>query len=270
MTMNKSITGRLSALSMAFATAATLGLASGAAEALPAGWTCTGNCGTLGANGVVTAPPNGTTYDYISTDNAPSYSALGLGSETTGTQLASNIFPAAAGETLEFYFNYITSDGSGFADYAFARLVNQANPGTPIYLVTARTVPAGSIIPGAGMPGISATLTPASVPIIPGGPAWSPLGGSSGGCFAAGCGYTGWVKSEYTILAAGNYQLEFGTVNWDDSAFDSGLALSGAALCKPGDPICDPIGGVPEPGTLALFGLAALGMGAVRRRRQTR
>ena len=28
--------------------------------------TCVGNCGTLGADGVVTAPPGGTTYSYVS------------------------------------------------------------------------------------------------------------------------------------------------------------------------------------------------------------
>lgn len=39
-----------------------------AADALPAGpTTCTGVCGTAGADGVVTAPPTGSTYTYVVT-----------------------------------------------------------------------------------------------------------------------------------------------------------------------------------------------------------
>src|SRR5665647_2006867 len=39
-----------------------------AAAPLPAGWTCTANCGTMGANGDVTASPQGGDYGYVSTD----------------------------------------------------------------------------------------------------------------------------------------------------------------------------------------------------------
>ncbi len=34
--------------------------------------TCTGACGALGADGVVTAPPTGPTYNYVTTDGGVS------------------------------------------------------------------------------------------------------------------------------------------------------------------------------------------------------
>jgi hypothetical protein len=122
-------------------------------------------------------------------------------------------------------------------------------------LFTARTEPSGDTSPGNGLPPNDATLTPATTPIIGGAPTWSPLGGSSGTCWAAGCGYTGWIQSDYTILAAGTYYLQFGVVNANDTAYDSGLAFYGAQVA--GVPIPT---GVPEPTTLALlaFGLAPL------------
>src|SRR5438874_798040 len=120
---------------------------SASADAIPSGWTCSGSCGSLGADGVVTLSPTGNSS-----------------------------------------YQYITTDGAGFADYAWAELYSSTN--NPVALLfTARTEQTGSIVPGTGLPSPTATLNPTSVPIIPGGPVWSPLGASSGQCFDVGCGY---------------------------------------------------------------------------------
>lgn len=229
---------------------------------IPSGWTGTGNFGTLGANGVVTLAPSSTTnYGYVSTSGGISGSVLtGIGG-TNGSILHSALFSANAGDALNFYFNYVTSDGSGFADYGWARLLDASSTEVAL-LFTARTAPTGSIVPGFSMPSPAATLTPTSVPIIGGGPAWSPLGGSSGQCFSGGCGYTGWILSQYSILAAGNYILEFGTANWSDTAFDSGLAFDGITVG--GKPIEG--GNVPEPSSLAILGLGLAGLAFSRRK----
>jgi VPDSG-CTERM motif len=241
------------------------------AYAIPINWVCIGTCGTLGADGVVTAPPGGTSYDFVSTNDGVSLGAqdLNLGNETNGSILTSVAFAANAGDPLAFYFNYVTSDGAGFADYAWAELIDAGTGAQEALLFTARTTPGGNTAPGFGMPANSATLVPASTPIIPGGPVWSALGADSGGCFnLMGCGYTGWIQSTYAIPDAGTYRLKFGTVNWTDSLFDSGLAFAGTTVA--GVDIQNPTptpNAVPDSGsTLMLLGSAFLGLGALRRR----
>ena len=91
---------------------------------IPSGWSCTGNCGTLGADGVVTTSPEGGAYGWVSSSGGVSGQGLGLGSETNGTVLHSNVFAASAGDDLQFYFNFVTSDGAGFADYGWAAIRN--------------------------------------------------------------------------------------------------------------------------------------------------
>ncbi len=219
--------------------------------------TCIGSCGTLGANGVVTAPPGGGDYDWVSTSGGTSGTHLGIGG-TNGSLFRTDTFAVNAGALLEFDFNYVTSDGAGFADYGWARLLDSSMTEVAV-LFTARTTPGGNTVPGFGLPPIAATISPVVVTITAGGPSWSPLGGYSGSCYSTGCGYTGWVASDYTIASAGSYVLEFGAANWLDTIYYSGLAYSGIAI--DGTPI-----GVPEPGTMILIGSGLIGLAYTRRR----
>lgn len=241
--------------------------AEGFGNGIPEGWQCQGNCGTLGADGVVTLAPGGASqYGYVSTENGVEGVALpGVGTadnNITGSRLLSNLFTADAGQALDFKFNYVTSDGADYTDYAWARLLD-ANGAQVALLFTARTSSEGSAVPGFGMPAAAATLTPAQVDIVAGGPAWSALGSGSGECYDAGCGYTGWVQSTYAIAAAGQYYLEFGVTNWNDSDYQSGLAFDGVTL----DGV--PLPAVPEPATYAMM-LGGLGLLAAWRRRAAR
>jgi|ERR1035441_3383630 hypothetical protein len=226
---------------------------------------CVGNCGILGANGVVTTAPTGNPYRWISTAGG----AVGAGviagvGGTDGSSYTSSVFTANSGDLLQFYFDYVTSDGAGFADYAWAELETAANAHVA-WLFTARTEPSGNISPGLGLPDNQATLIPPTSGIIGGGPVWAPLGAYSGFCYSAGCGYTGWIESQYTLAAGGSYQLVFGVTNWIDNIYDSGMAFDGATIG--GTPI-NPT--VPEPGAWILLVTAGAGLSLARRRRAAR
>ncbi|MFA7440120.1 MAG: NF038132 family protein [Sphingomonadaceae bacterium] len=223
-----------------YSTAALAALATGLLFAVPAqADTCIGNCGSSLpggiADGVVTPAPTGDgSYDWVSTFQGQQGAARIAGysdGATNGSELISDPFFATAGQEVRFWFNYVTSDGAGFADYSFAQLLNAGSTNVAANLFTARTKPAGNVIaPGLELPDLEAVLNPGNVYITPGGPSWSALGGSSGSCYSSGCGYTGWVESVYTVQQAGSYQLRFGVANWSDTAYDSGLAFSGLLL----------------------------------------
>lgn len=238
------------------------------AGSVPAGWSCNGNCGTGVADGDVPLGPSGNPYEWISTfggiNGVGSLAGVGgSGHPTNGTVLTSSTFTANADDALKFYFNYVSSDGDTYVDYAWVQLVNVADSSLNVLLFTARSTPSG--VPGPDMPAPAATL--GSFTFTPGAPTWSPLGDSGTGssCWhgpTMGCGYTGWISSSYNIAVAGDYYLLFGITNWDDTAFDSGLAIDNVTIHD------DPIPGqVPEPGSMLLLGSGLLGLAeAVRRK----
>jgi hypothetical protein len=246
----------------AFAPSATAQAFSGG---LPADWVCFGHCDTIGADGVVgLAPGGGSQLGYVSTDfGFLGASPFALGDESTGSRLASSVFSATAGDRLAYQFNYVSSDGDEYADYAWARLVDAGSGATSAMLFSATTQPAGLLVPSANLPAVDATLTPATASIVSDSTLWSPLGNDAGSCWGLGCGSSGWVQSAFTFTSGGSYRLEFGVVNWSDSAYQSGLAFDGVFIRANNDNITAP---VPEPQTWALMiaGLAALWF--VRRR----
>lgn len=228
--------------------------------------TCIGTCGTSGANGVVGASGSGnSTYQFITTaggkNGAGEISGVG---GTNGSQFTSSTFHASANDPLTFLFDYVTSDGAGWADYAWSELQTAAGAHVA-WLFTARTEPSGNTSPGFGLPANSATLNPARTD-IQNGTQWTPLAESSGACYAAGCGNTGWIQSNYTIATAGTYQVVYGVTNWGDKLYQSGLAFD--ALAVNGAAV--PVAGVPEPATwlMMLLGFGLIG-GAMRKRRNT-
>jgi len=197
---------------------------------------------------------------------------------TNGSTDTTTAFTATAGELINFDFNYITADGSGYADYAWVALMS-TDGGANYLIFTAQTQPTGNTVPGATLPALSsgATLVPPTSPITPGsgiicgsgdcnspagGPVWAELGTSSGYCWAVGCGLTGWIESEFTGEAADNYVLDFGVSNANDEAVDTGLAYAGVEVGGA------PVSSTPEPSALLLMliGLGSLGlMMAVRK-----
>lgn len=230
---------------------------------LPAGWECVGNCGTAAADGAIElAPGGGSRYGWVSNDGGdPDVLLPGVSvpaDSADGSTLRSHVFTARAGQVLAFSFNYVSTDGSDFTDYAWARLLN-ADGSPAAVLVTARTSPGGNAVPGFGMPAAQAEIVPPFAGIGGGPLLWSPLGDDSGSCYAQPCGQTGWIDAAYALGAGGEYRLEFGVVNWYDESADSGLAFDAITL----DGV--PLAPVPEPGQLAMLLAGGLALALLHR-----
>ncbi len=258
-------------VTIAAATLATLFAGTAQAATLPGVGEFFGAAGFGSANGIVGPSPVGGSYVYITTtDGLDGVGQLAGAGGSNGTLLTTFDFAVGAGDTLEYYFNYITSDGEVFTDYAWTRLVDATTDAEVALLFTARTQPTGSIVPGTGLPLPSpgVTLDPASVEIVPGGPPWGEIGMWSGACYDAGCGFTGWVRSSFEIAAAGTYYLEFGVTNLLDRRYDSGLAIAGV---RAGDVIIIPDNPgatvIPLPASAWMLGAALSGLLALRTRR---
>lgn len=239
--------------------AAILAGGSASAATLSGVGTYIGNAGIGTANGSVADSPVGSKYLFVSTAGSSATAGYGLGSETNGSEFTTLSFTANAGAMLDYFFNYVTSDGAGFSDYAYATLNSVGSGVAPVNIFNARTEPSGDTVPGNGLPAIASgvTLTPSTSAITGGAPIWTELGSSSGSCFDAGCGYTGWIKSSYIIPTSGTFEFTFGVTNWSDTLFDSGLAISGLSLDGVGLPGPD-VSPVPLPAAAWML-LAAMG-----------
>jgi len=247
-------------------------------------WTCTGNCGAMAAAGdIVASPLNSPKYGYVTTFNSSSIgvsplaldsNSRGNGTETNGSKFVSSSFSVLQNDQLNIHFNYISTDGKGFDDYAWARLVNASDSSFVAWLFTARSSNSatGNIVPGdvvrkedfdpdttiTNYKDFSFTSKTSSDPVN-----WSPLGSSNGTCWrdnAPGCGFSGWLQSSHTFASGGTFKLEIGVTNWGDTAYDSGLAFDFQNLNATN------LAPVPEPSTYLMFmaGLGMIGLGARR------
>ncbi len=249
--MNKKNLKLLAGLAAAAAGLASTSVAAAGVSPDLATWTCVGSCGVLGADGDITLSPFGSPgYAYLTTNSSTAHNVSPLHivesggggadfTQTNGSSYTSAPFTLAAGESVAAYFNYVSTDGKGFDDYAWARLIDSAGD-TAAWLFTARSTNGNkqNVVPGNALSKADNntvdfdvdtvivnydefefnTRTTKSSDFDP--IDWSPLGEWNGTCWrdnAEGCGFTGWLQSLVTP-GAGTYQLEVGVVNFGDEA----------------------------------------------------
>jgi hypothetical protein len=253
------------------------------------GWTSVGSAGSMAPSGdIVASPLANTQYGYVTTAESTEFQVSpltlksggkGSGIEHNGSKITSNIFSAIAGQTLSMSFNFASTDGKGYDDYAWARVINSSDDSLVAWLFAAQSTNSNTkgIVPGSVLDksafdpdqvisnykDFSFTSKTAEDPID-----WSALKGSSGFCWkdnAEGCGFTGWLDSSITLANSGSYRVEIGVVNWGDGAYDSGLAFDFRGLTNSQN-----VTAVPESETYALMlvGLCLVGSVARRRRAQ--
>lgn len=256
-------------------------------------WNASGAAGIIYGNSTVNKSPIGneqfgyvTTYKGIEGVSPLLLRDEGQGNEnqTNGSKIQSGEFNASANDNLTLYFNYVSTDGRGYDDYAWARLVNAGTNDTAAWLFTARSNNSarGNVVPGDvlnrqvdnNLPDeLDAVLNDGNrIDFDVSGTNWIPLGDSSGSCWdkANTCGPSGWIKSEYSFTAQGAYFLEFGVINWGDNLFNTALAFDFGGLQQSNfsGVTVVPQAPVPLPGGFFLM-LAGLGlMGVTSRKHQ--
>ncbi len=215
------------------------------------GTTIVGNGGNVGVpDGSIPKPPSGDSMvQYVSTSGG----IEGVGANPDGssfaptngsTYMTANFTPGVGG-SLQFAFNYISSDGNSggdaFPDNSWVDLVDVTNPSiTELFSSTTTSSP------------------------LSGGTTASVLGAWSGQCFGAGCGNSGWQSVVDDITDNDTYYLEFGVVNSRDEEYDSALYFDGTEFNGKS------LTPTPEPGTLAIVGFALVGLAGVRRARRSK
>jgi hypothetical protein len=214
---------------------------------VPPGWTTSGFNGVLPYSITNLAPHGGNWYGYVATNGASGQNV---------SWMQSDAFSVNVGDSLQFFFNYLTSDGRQFADFAEVRLLDPT--GALLYtLITAKTAESGIDVSSLS------EVTVAGQPYAYGPSGWFQLGSDMNTCYGdALCGATGWLQVDYTFDFAGEFSLEFYVTNASDDLYQSGLAFDDISI-KSAD-ISSP---VPEPASLALLGIGLVGLAALRRRK---
>lgn len=259
-------------------------------------WNATGAAGLIGATSTVPlSPVDNAHFGFVTTAGGAghfgsSVSPLALKTDGKGNEgnnngsiIVSSVFSAQASNTLTLHFNYVSTDGRGYDDYAWARLIDANTHDTAAWLFTARSTnnARGNVVPGDVLKRQEDSSAPDELDAVlnngdsigfdVSSTVWQPLGFFSGYCWddANTCGPTGWIQSHYTFDENGDYYLEFGVVNWGDEVYDSALAFDFVGLNADNFPNAPLIAAVPEPESYAMMlaGLAMLGTAALRRRR---
>jgi hypothetical protein len=103
------------------------------------------------------SPLGQASYGYVATAGSAAYGVAPLtldgnsrGEQTNGSSWTSGLFNATAGDQIDVWFNYASTDGKGFDDFAWARLLDATSGDLVAWLFTARSSNSntGNIVPG--------------------------------------------------------------------------------------------------------------------------